>query len=182
MVGAIIGPRKATLKAKTFTGCRNLIRLLPTGTVFLFQFLNPVLTNNGTCDRPFNKYLSFVLIVLCGISCCLSCFTDSYKGDDEVVRYGIVTVNGLWQSTGGSSADLSSYKLRFGDFVHAVLSVVTFSVLALLDAYTVKCLYPSFETTRKTLMMTLPTVIGVVAGGVFMVFPNNRNGIGYLSS
>ncbi|KAI4311220.1 hypothetical protein MLD38_036130 [Melastoma candidum] len=74
----IAGPKKTRLKSRTFTSCSDLIRLSPTGTVFLFRILYPVLWNNGMCDRPVNKYSSPALIALCGISCCLSCFPDSY--------------------------------------------------------------------------------------------------------
>uniref|UniRef100_A0A9I9CUG4 Uncharacterized protein n=1 Tax=Cucumis melo TaxID=3656 RepID=A0A9I9CUG4_CUCME len=44
----------ASAVEKTLTGIRNLIRLLPTGTVFLFQFLSPILTNSGYRE-PINK-------------------------------------------------------------------------------------------------------------------------------
>ncbi|KAI4378900.1 hypothetical protein MLD38_016319 [Melastoma candidum] len=172
----------ATAKSNTtFSNIANIIRLLPTGTVFLFHFLNPILTNNGACARPVYKYLSSTVIALCGLSCCFSCFTDSYQGDDGATHYGIVTPKGLWPSAGGSSVDLTKYKLRFGDFVHAMLSVFVFTVLALLDTNTVRCFYPSFESTEKTLVMVLPTAIGVVSGGVFALFPGSRHGIGYES-
>ncbi|KAJ6771057.1 PROTEIN DMP3 [Salix koriyanagi] len=81
----------SSLPQKTFSGVGNLIKLLPTGTVFLFQFLNPVVTNNGSCHAV-NKYLSGILIGLCGFSCCFSCFTDSYKGSDGLTHYGIATM------------------------------------------------------------------------------------------
>ena len=75
--------------------------------------------------------------------------------------------------------DMSKYKLRTGDFAHALLSLVVFSVLSLLDANSVRCLYPGFKDTDKILLQVLPPVIGIVAGGVFMLFPNDRYGIGY---
>uniref|UniRef100_A0A6N2MW12 DUF679 domain membrane protein 2 n=1 Tax=Salix viminalis TaxID=40686 RepID=A0A6N2MW12_SALVM len=170
----------SSLPQKTFSGVGNLIKLLPTGTVFLFQFLNPVVTNNGRCHAV-NKYLSGILIGLCGFSCCFSCFTDSYKGSDGLTHYGIATMKGLWPSS-GSSVDLSSYKLRVGDFAHAFFSLIVFSVVSLLDSNTVECFYPSFESTEKVLLMVLPPVIGAVSGTVFMLFPNRRHGIGYPSS
>lgn len=71
------------------------------------------------------------------------------------------------------------YKLRVGDFVHAVFAAVVFAVVALLDDNTVECLYPGFETNEKMLMMVVPPVIGTVSGTVFMLFPNTRHGIGY---
>ncbi|KAJ4823656.1 Protein dmp2 [Turnera subulata] len=169
----------SSIQDKTLNGLGNLIKLLPTGTVFVFQFLNPVLTNDGQC-HTINKYLSGILIGLCGFSCCFSCFTDSYVDSDGVTHYGIATKKGLWPSS--KTEDLSSYKLRFGDFVHAFFSLIVFAVLSLLDTNTVRCYYPSFETTEKTLLVVLPPVIGVISGGVFMLFPNNRHGIGYRST
>ncbi|KAK8709782.1 hypothetical protein V6N13_060784 [Hibiscus sabdariffa] len=177
----IASSSSTSLSDKTFTGLGNLIKLLPTGTVFVFQFLNPVLTNYGHCS-PVNKVLTSILIAFCGFSCAFSCFTDSYKDSDGMVHYGIATVNGLWPSSGSGSVDLSKYKLRIGDFVHAFFSVVVFAVLSLLDSNTVQCFYPSFESTEKVLLMALPPVIGAISGSVFMMFPNTRHGIGYPST
>ncbi|KAL8196182.1 hypothetical protein R6Q57_025182 [Mikania cordata] len=168
-----------TFKNKTLSGVGNLIKLLPTGTVFMFQFLNPVLTNNGHCTT-LNKYLSSVLITLCGLSCIFSSFTDSYQDESGTTRYVIVTPHGLCPAPESASCvDVSKYKLRFGDFVHAAFGAVVFAVVALLDDNTVECLYPAFETNEKMLMMAVPPVIGAVSGSVFMLFPNTRHGIGY---
>lgn len=174
---------KKSISDRTFSGVGNLIRLLPTGTVFIFQFLNPVLSNNGHC-AVVNKALTSVLIALCGVSCAFSCFTDSYVDGDGVTHYGVVTKTGLWPSPkdNKSGVDLSKYKLRVGDFVHAFFSVIVFSVVSLLDPNTVECFYPGFESEQKVLMMVLPPVIGAISSTVFMVFPNNRHGIGYPSS
>ncbi|KAK8510946.1 hypothetical protein V6N13_091250 [Hibiscus sabdariffa] len=168
----------SSISGKTLSGFGNLVKLLPTGTVFIFQFLNPVLTNTGECSLP-NKVLTSILIALCGIACAFSCFTDSYKGGDGSVQYGIVTVNGLWLFSGSGTVDLSSYKLRLGDFVHAFFALNVFAALSLLDTDTVRCFYPSFESTNKTLLVTLSPVIGVISGTVFMAFPNSRHGLGY---
>ncbi|KAJ8766502.1 hypothetical protein K2173_022561 [Erythroxylum novogranatense] len=170
-----------SVTGKTFKGLGNIIKFLPTGTVFLFQFLNPVLTNNGSC-AVVNKWLSGALIALCGSFCCFSCFTDSYIGSDDKTHYGIVTNKGLWPSSASESLNLSKYKLRFGDFVHAIFSVIIFSILVLMDTNTVRCFYPSFESTEKVLIQVLPPVIGTLSGGVFVLFPNHRHGIGYPST
>lgn len=74
---------------------------------------------------------------------------------------------------------MSSYKIRFGDFVHAFFSMIVFAVLSLLDGNTVECFYPSFESTQKALLMVLPPAIGAVSSVLFMFFPNKRHGIGY---
>uniref|UniRef100_A0A7N1A3W2 DUF679 domain membrane protein 2 n=1 Tax=Kalanchoe fedtschenkoi TaxID=63787 RepID=A0A7N1A3W2_KALFE len=164
---------------KTFTGVGNLVKLLPTGTVFLFQFLNPILTNNGRC-HVVNKVFSAILLVVCAFSCCFASFTDSYKGSDGSYHYGIATSTGLWPNP--DAADLKRYRLRFGDFVHATLSLVVFAVLSLLDNNTVECYYPEFEEQQKVLIMGLPAAIGTLAGAVFMLFPSTRHGIGYVNS
>ncbi|KAL9687106.1 hypothetical protein QQ045_031502 [Rhodiola kirilowii] len=164
---------------RVFTGLGNLVKLLPTGTVFLFQFLNPILTNNGNC-HVVNKVLSAILLVICAFSCCFASFTDSYKALDGTYRYGIATSTGLWPNP--ENVDLKSYKLRFGDFMHAALSLIVFAVLSMLDMNTVECYYPEFEEQQKVLMMGLPAVIGALAGGVFMMFPSTRHGIGYVNS
>ncbi|KAK8511241.1 hypothetical protein V6N13_013659 [Hibiscus sabdariffa] len=161
------------------TSISNIIRLLPTGTVFVFQFLNPVLTNNGHCGLT-GMVLTSILIGLCGFSCAFACFTDSYKDSDGTVRYGITTVTGLWTSSGSDSIDLSKYKLRIGDFVHAFFSVMVFAALSVLDSNTMQCFHhPFFEFTQEVLLVALPSVIGTVSCGVFMLFPNTRHGIGY---
>ncbi|KAA8527520.1 hypothetical protein F0562_034765 [Nyssa sinensis] len=107
---------------------------------------------------------------------------DSYTDDDGKTHYGIATMKGLWPSKDSRSKDLSSYKLRFGDFVHAFFSLVVFAVVSLLDSNTVQCFYPSFESSEKVLLMVLPPVIGAVSSSVFVMFPNKRHGIGYPSS
>lgn len=143
----------------------------------MFQYLNPLLTNNGSCDRPVGKYSSGFLVAACSFSCCFASFTDSYVGGDGVTRYGIATRVGLWPAS--SSRDLSSYRLRVGDFVHAFCALVVFAVVVLLDPNCVRCYYPSFESTQKVLLMVLPPVVGAGTGAIFVFFPNKRHGIGY---
>ncbi|XP_058077066.1 protein DMP2-like [Magnolia sinica] len=169
-----------TIGDKTLNGVGNLIKLLPTGTVFLFQFLSPVLSNNGHCST-INKYLTGALLTLCSFSCCFSSFTDSYTGSDGIIHYGIVTKKGMWTfyKSDTGSVDLSSYKLQFSDFIHAALSLIVFAVMALMDPNTVSCYYPSFESNQKRVLMAAPPVIGVISTMVFTVFPNKRHGIGY---
>ncbi|OWM74173.1 protein DMP2 [Punica granatum] len=172
-------PRKG-IKDNTFSGLGSLIKLLPTGTVFVFQFLNPLFTDNGECDSRMNRHLSAALIGLCGLSCFFSSFTDSYVDLDGSVHYGIATRKGLWPS-GDDSVDLSKYKLQFQDFVHAVLSFMVFGAVAFLDSNTMECFSPKYEKNEKLTIMlkALPPLIGAMAGTVFMMFPNKRHGIGY---
>ncbi|XVE82001.1 hypothetical protein DITRI_Ditri15bG0112000 [Diplodiscus trichospermus] len=158
----------------------NLIKFLPTGTVFVFHFLNPVFTNYGKCSNSLNKYLSAILIALCGFSCCFSCFTDSYKDSDGKTHYGVATFKGLWPCNGSGSMNLSSYKLRFSDFVHAFFSTIVFAVLVFVEPNTVECFYPGFANSSRVLLcLILLPPITLSVSLAFMCFPNKRHGIGY---
>lgn len=170
---------KGSITDKAFDGLSSLIKLLPTGTVFLYQFLNPLLIGDDSCET-INKVLSSILIVVCGLACFISTFTDSYKDSDGKIHYGIATREGFWPNP--KSTDLSSYKIRFGDFVHAFFALFVFAGLALLNDDSVNCFYPSFGKHKKTLLSVLPTVVGVVSSVVFSLFPTKRNYIGYASS
>ncbi|KAJ1697666.1 hypothetical protein LUZ63_006178 [Rhynchospora breviuscula] len=165
---------------KAFQGLADLVQLLPTGTVFLFQFLNPLLTNSGQCTMT-NKVLSGALLFGCSFFCCFTTFTDSYIGTDGKLYYGIVTRKGLWpfSDPNAGSVDLSRYKLQFGDFVHAFLSLAVFGVIAALDSNTVSCFDPALLVHQKLMLQVLPPVIGSLSSSVFMVFPCTRHGIGY---
>ncbi|KAF8392513.1 hypothetical protein HHK36_022856 [Tetracentron sinense] len=171
------GTTTQTVSSSSLTGVGNLIKLLPTGTVFLFQFFNPVLTNNGQCDT-INKYLTSILLGVCGLSCIFSSFTDSYPGSDGVTHYGVVTLEGLWTLSDSGSENLSGYHLRKTDFVHAFLAVTVFMVVVLMEPNTVKCFYPSFESTQTTLLKVLPIIVGVLSSSVFAYVPCKRHGIG----
>lgn len=103
-------------------------------------------------------------------------------GSDGEIHYGVATVKGIWPCPASDSVDMSAYKIRIGDFVHALLSLSVFTVLGLLDTNTVRCFYPQFVATEKILVQVLPPVIGTISSAVFVIFPNNRHGIGYPSS
>jgi hypothetical protein len=172
---------QTTITDKTLSGLGNLIKVLPTGTVFLYQFLSHVVSNNGDC-KTINKYLTAILVGVCGLSCVFSSFTDSYVGSDGKTYYGIVTSTGIWPSTNSKNVNLSSYKLRFGDFVHALFALLVFAVLVLLDQNTVGCFYQSSESLEKILLKVLPPIVGAVSSVVFMYYPYSRHGIGYPAS
>ncbi|KAG2246923.1 hypothetical protein Bca52824_086551 [Brassica carinata] len=80
-----------------------------------------------------NKVMSSILVALCSFSCVFSCFTDCFKGTDGSRKYGTVTKKGLWTYADPGSVDLSKYKIRIADFVHAVFVVSVFGTLVLLD-------------------------------------------------
>ncbi|KAE8660105.1 DUF679 domain membrane protein 2 [Hibiscus syriacus] len=161
----------------------NFVKFLPTGTVFIFNFLNPIFTDYGNCKTPLNKYSTTILIFLCGFSCVFSCFTDSYRDGHGKTRYGIATFKGLWPPPLPSeSVNSSSYKLRFSDFVHAFFSSIVFTVLVLLEPSTVKCFYPSLSTSSNALIcLTVLPLVTLIVSMAFMCFPNKRHGLGYPS-
>ncbi|KAB1214135.1 hypothetical protein CJ030_MR5G027250 [Morella rubra] len=170
-----------SIKEQTLSSLGNLVRLLPTGTVFTYQFLSPLLSNYGHC-KTVNKYMTGILLGMCGLSCFFSTFTDSYVGDDKKTHYGIATKKGIWPSPESKNVDLSTYRLRLADFVHAFFAVMVFAVVVVLDQNTVGCFYPISDSTEKTLLKVLPTIVGGWSSVVFMIFPNKRHGIGYPSS
>lgn len=179
---AIVKFTLETLLDKVFSGSANLIKLLPTTTVLIFQLLSPTLTNGGTCYTA-NKYLTAFLLGLCGILCSLAPFTDSYKASDGTLYYGIVTTTGLWtlNSEINKTVDLSSYKLKFLDFVHSVLSVLVFGSVAFMDFDVVNCYYADVRANAKQLVINIPLGVGFVCSVFFVVFPTTRHGFGYAS-
>ncbi|KAJ1428817.1 Protein DMP [Sesbania bispinosa] len=136
-------------------------------------------TLTGQTFSGIGNLVKLLLQALCSFSNSSALF---YTGSDGQRHYGIVTAKGLWPSPASESVDLSAYKLRFGDFVHALLSLTVFAVLGLLDTNIVQCFYPGFESSEKVLMQVIPPVIGAVASAVFVMFPSNRHGIGYPTS
>lgn len=165
---------------KTFAIAANLVKLLPTTTVLAFQILSPILTNGGHC-HSFNKYLTGFLLGVSAISCFIDSFTDSYKADDGTLYYGIATRTGMWTTNPeiNKTVDLSSYKLTFLDFVHAVLSVLVFASVALMDPNVVGCYYADAREDQKQLVISLPIAVGTFCSMVFVKFPSKRHGIGY---
>ncbi|GLJ42789.1 hypothetical protein SUGI_0887270 [Cryptomeria japonica] len=163
-----------------FASAANLVKLLPTTTVLTFQVLSPTFTNRGQCYTA-NIYLTAILLACCGISCFVTCFTDSYRSEDGTLYYGFVTKTGLRTMNDGinKTVDLSSYKLRFIDFVHAVLSVVVFASVALMDNNVVNCFYQKAQENAEQLLKNLPLGAGFACSMFFMAFPTTRHGIGY---
>jgi hypothetical protein len=168
----------------TFKSLGDVLMLLPTSTVIVYEVLNPIVTNTGECSVA-NKAVTAVLLAVCAFSCAFSAFTDSYAGADGKVRYGIATARGLLPISGGDDLDaavrdFSKYRPQPADFAHALFSVIVFAAVALLaDANTVACFYPGLMAQQKALVTALPVVIGALASGFFVVFPSTRHGIGY---
>lgn len=178
-------PRQSLLQrviSQTLSTAANLVNLLPTGTVMAYQLLTPVFTNNGSCD-PVNRALTFLLLVLLSLSCFIASFTDSVKASDGKVYYGLATFKGLFlfdcpDPFGPGIPDLSKYRIVFIDWVHAVLSVLVFGVVAVKDKNVVACFYPQPGHPTQGVLYMVP-VIGVVCSLLFVVFPTRRHGIGY---
>ncbi|KAL8161934.1 hypothetical protein V2J09_013423 [Rumex salicifolius] len=144
-----------TMTAKTLAG------LLPTVTVFAFQFLSPPLTNNGHC-RPLNRIPTAIFLAACGLSCVFSCFTDSYTDPDGARHHAL-------------------YRLSLRNFVHVFFTIVVFCVVVVFDKNFVECFFSGFVAAHGTMLVVLPPVVGAVASIVFVAFPPTRHWIGYPS-
>lgn len=169
------------------TGMANLANLLPTGTLLAFQILTPVFTNNGACDSV-TRILTLVLLILLAISCFLACFTDTVNASDGRIYHGIATFKGLWlfdyspvnvMDSSTILPELSKYKIRPIDFVHAFLSVFVFFAVALRDNNVLTCYYPQPRRETKEVLDIVPLGIGFLCTLLFLVFPTTRHGIGY---
>ncbi|CAN1169664.1 Protein DMP3 [Linum perenne] len=75
--------------------------------------------------------------------------------------------------------ELTRYRIRFVDWVHALLSVLVFVSVALRDRNVVSCFYPVPGQDTKQVLDAVPIGIGVVCSLLFVVFPTRRHGIGY---
>lgn len=185
--------RRSVVVSGALTGTANLANLLPTGTLLAFQILTPVFTNNGACDSV-TRILTLVLLILLAISCFLACFTDTVNNaSDGRIYHGIATFKGLWlfdyspvnvnvmdsSSTIILPAELSKYKIRPIDFVHAFLSVFVFFAVALRDNNVLTCYYPQPRRVTKEVLDIVPLGIGFLCTLLFVVFPTTRHGIGY---
>ncbi|KAE9591911.1 hypothetical protein Lal_00039150 [Lupinus albus] len=170
--------------SQTLTSTANLANLLPTGTLLAFQLLTPVFTNNGSCDSV-THILTIILFSLLSLSCFLACFTDTVNGSDGKVYHGLATFNGLWlfdyypDLTPSELPDLRKYKVRLIDWVHAVLSVLVFCVVALRDKNVLSCFYPKPEHETEEVLDIVPLGIGTICTLLFLLFPTTRHGIGF---
>ncbi|WCJ18484.1 hypothetical protein M5689_000831 [Euphorbia peplus] len=170
--------------SQTLTSTAQLANLLPTGTVLAFQLLTPIFTNNGACDSV-TRPLTLLLLGLLTASCFLASFTDSVKSNDHgQVYYGLATFKGMFlfdcpDEEVSGLPDLSKYKIKFIDGVHAVLSMLVFVAIALRDKNVLSCLYPMPKHETQEVLDIVPIGIGLLSGFLFVVFPTRRHGIGY---
>ncbi|PSS04808.1 Dol-P-Glc:Glc(2)Man(9)GlcNAc(2)-PP-Dol alpha-1,2-glucosyltransferase [Actinidia chinensis var. chinensis] len=177
-------PRKNLIQraiSQTFQSTAHLANLLPTGSVLAFQLLSPIFTNQGQCDAV-SRSLTSWLIALCGLSCFLLSFTDSFKDQKGNIYYGFATVRGLWVIDGSAilpPEKAAMYRLKFIDFVHAFMSILVFSAVTLFDQNVLTCFYPMPSEETKEVLTALPVGVGAVCSMLFVVFPTQRHGIGF---
>lgn len=174
--------------SQTLASTANLANLLPTGTLLAFQLLTPIFSNNGICD-PVNRLMTLILLTLLAASCFVASFTDSVRLDDGQLYYGFATFKGMWlidypvsSSSSSSSSglpDLTKYRLRFIDYVHAGLSFLVFVAVALRDKNVLNCFYPQPKHATQEVLDAVPVAIGLICSLLFVVFPTRRHGIGY---
>ncbi|XP_068312113.1 protein DMP3 [Pyrus communis] len=169
--------------SQTLTSTANLANLLPTGTLLAFQLLIPIFTGNGSCDAA-TRPMTLILLLLLALSCFLASLTDSVKALDGQVYYGLATTKGLFvfdypDASGSGLPDLSKYKIRFIDLVHAVLSVFVFGAVALRDKNVLGCFYPTPGHQTQEVLDIAPVGIGLICSLLFVVFPTRRHGIGF---
>ncbi|KAJ3681475.1 hypothetical protein LUZ60_015964 [Juncus effusus] len=160
----------------------HLANLLPTGTLLAFQILTPLFTRNGSCDQ-ITQLLTRGLLAVLGLTCLLASFTDSWRApQDSQVYYGFITTRGMWLFQYPDDypvPDLSKYKLKFIDMVHAVLSMLVFCTVALRDKNVISCFDPNPSQEAQEILDIIPLSIGFVCSLLYSVFPYKRHGIGY---
>ncbi|XP_072960963.1 protein DMP4-like [Typha angustifolia] len=164
-----------------FKSTADLAKHLPTGTVLAFQILGPVFTNQGQCDDA-NRTMTACLVALCGLACFLLSFTDSFRDAAGHVRYAVATTTGLWVIDGSAPPEpeiAKTYRLKFIDFLHAFMSLLVFAAVALLDKNVESCFYPVMSPDTKQVLTAVPLAAGVIGGGLFVIFPSTRHGIGF---
>ncbi|XP_027348188.1 protein DMP7 [Abrus precatorius] len=174
-------PAQKTMR-KAFKGTAHLTKLLPTGTVLLFQTLSPAFTHQGQCNTLTSKAMTIGLLTFCSLSCFLLSFTDSFRDERGKVRYGVASFNGLWVMDTSVRLPIdeeAKYRLRFIDFFHAFMSILVFLAIALFDGSVVSCFVPKPSEETKELLVVLPIGIGLVCSVLFVAFPSQRHGIGF---
>ncbi|XP_022144459.1 uncharacterized protein LOC111014140 [Momordica charantia] len=179
--------RRAVAKGmqKTLSKTSMLVNFLPTGTLLTFEMLLPSVSGKGDCS-PVSTMMINLLLALSALSCFLFHFTDSFKGPDGKLYYGIVTPTGLAVFKSGL-ADIhvpkdDRFKVGFTDFVHAIMSVMVFMAIAFSDHRVTNCLFPGHVDDMEEVMESFPLMVGTICSGLFLVFPNTRYGIGCMAN
>ncbi|CAJ2658949.1 unnamed protein product [Trifolium pratense] len=167
--------------SSTFKSTAHLANLLPTGTVLAFQLLSPIFANLGNCDIV-SRSMTYALVTLCGASCFFLSFSDSIRDNKGNLSHGFATFKGLWIIDGSTEIPpqvAAKYRLRFIDFVHAVMSISIFAAIAFFYQNVVNCFFPEPSKEIQEVVTMLPLGIGVVCSMLFVAFPTQRHGIGF---
>lgn len=165
---------------KTLTKTSILVNFLPTGTLLTFELLLPSVSGDRKCS-PVSTMMINAILVLCALSCFFFHFTDSYREPVDKVYYGFVTKKGLLFFKPGRGLIFEDQpRLRAGltDFIHAIMSVIVFVAIAFSDHRVTNCLFPGHVKEMDQVMQSFPLMVGVICSGLFLLFPNNRYGIG----
>uniref|UniRef100_A0A0E0PXM0 DUF679 domain-containing protein n=1 Tax=Oryza rufipogon TaxID=4529 RepID=A0A0E0PXM0_ORYRU len=166
---------------RAFQSTAELAKHLPTGAVLVFEVLSPVFTNGGKC-QDVNRVMTAWLVGLCAAACFFLCFTDSFHDGKGTVRYVVATRAGLWviDGTAPPPPDVAAtYRLRFIDFFHAVLSLIVFLSVAMFDHNVGACFYPVMSYDTRQVLTDVPLAGGLVGTMLFATFPSTRHGIGF---
>lgn len=179
--------RQAVAKGvqKTISKTSMLANFLPTGTLLTFEMLLPSVSRNGDCSASVTTLMIMFLLALCCLSCFFFHFTDSFRGPDGNLYYGIVTPKGLAVFRTGLGLEVpkdEKYKLGVNDMVHAVMSVMVFLAIALSDHRVLDCVFPKHVKDMEMVMESLPLMVGIVCSSLFLVFPTTRHGVGLMTS
>lgn len=169
---------------KTLSKTSLLGNFLPTGTLLAFEMVLPTIYRTGECSHV-TKLMLNLLLILCTLSCFFFHFTDSFKGPDDKVFYGLVTPNGLAvfkPDLGMIVPRDEKYKLSFNDIVHALMSLMIFLSIAFSDHRVTKCLLPGKEKEMYEVMESFPLMVGLLCSGLYLIFPTTRHGIGCMAA
>jgi hypothetical protein len=161
-----------------------LANFLPTCTLLAFEMILPAASGDGSCSAV-SVVMIRSLLAICGASCFVLHFTDSFRAPDGKVYYGFVTPRGLSLFRTDLGVEVpweDRYRLGLVDVVHAVISVVVFAAVALSDYRVSGCILPSHRKEMDEVMESFPLLVGAVCSGLFLMFPNTRYGIGCLAA
>lgn len=167
--------------ARAFRSTADLAKHLPTGAVLAFEVLSPFFTNSGKCANV-NRVMTWWLVGLCAAACFLLCFTDSFLDAKGAVRYVVATRSGLWVIDGTPAPPpeaAATYRLKFIDFFHAVLSLMVFMSVAAFDRNVAACFDPVISDDMRQVLNAVPLAGGLVGTMLFATFPSTRHGIGF---
>lgn len=178
--------RRAVAKGvqNTISKTSMLVNFLPTGTLLTYEMVIPSIYHNGECSSV-TTMMIYLLLTLCSLSCFFFHFTDSFRGPDGKVYYGVVTPNGLSVFKPGLDVEVPKderYKAGVTDFVHALLSVLVFVAIAFSDFRVTNCVFPGREKDMHEMMESFPLMVGIICSSLFLVFPNSRSGIGCMTA